>query len=204
MSTIGFVRAWVRLYTAGLPPGLRDSRREEIDADLWEQAHDADTGLRKGPPLATHLLFRMLLGVPDDMMWRLAHIRTGDGGREGVMEQARDYRTMTLTAGVVAAVLIGALLINTVTGEIEHQRQTDLAYHIGSGIMMTVYGPIGLAAIVGGFWFMRQAPMFCALLVTAGNAALAILTFWLVLPELIAAGISFYAIRRARRIQAGA
>lgn len=203
MSTIGFVRAWVRLYTAGLPPGLRDSRREEIDADLWEQAHDADTGLRKGPPLATHLLFRMLLGVPDDMMWRLAHIRTGDGGREGVMEQARDYRTMTLTAGVVAAVLIGALLINTVTGEIEHERQTDLAYHIGYGIMMMVYGPIGLVAIVGGFWFMRQAPMFCALLVAAGSVALAILVFWLVLPELIAAGISFYAIRRARRIQAG-
>lgn len=38
MSSTGFVRAWVRLCTAGLPPGLRDSRRDEIDADLWEQA----------------------------------------------------------------------------------------------------------------------------------------------------------------------
>ena len=203
MSSTGIVRAWVRLYTAGLRPGLRDARREEIDADLWEQAHDEETGLRDGPPLATHLLLRMLLGVPDDLMWRLAHIRTGDVGQEGVMEQARDYRTMTLAAGVIAAVMIGALLLNTVTGEIEHQRQTDLAHHIGYGIMMMVYGPIGLVAIVGGFWFMRQAPMFCALLVAAGSVALAILVFWLVLPELIAAGISFYAIRRARRIQAG-
>ena len=34
MSSTGVVRAWVCLYTAG----LRDSRRDEIDADLWEQA----------------------------------------------------------------------------------------------------------------------------------------------------------------------
>ena len=39
----------MRLYTAGLPPGLRDSRREEIAADLWEQVHDAETGLGEGP-----------------------------------------------------------------------------------------------------------------------------------------------------------
>jgi hypothetical protein len=139
----------------------------------------------------------MLLGIPDDLLWRLAHIRARD------MEQARDYRTVTAVAAGIAALMIGALLINTVIGEIEFYSQTDLAYHIGSGIMMMVYGPIGLVAIVGGFWFMRQAPMFCALIVTAGSVALSILVFWLVLPELIAAGISYYAIRRARRIQAG-
>ena len=46
--SVGFVRAWVRLYTAGLPPGLRDSRREEIDADLWEQAQEVETKLSGG------------------------------------------------------------------------------------------------------------------------------------------------------------
>ena len=35
----GVARAWVRLYTAGLRADVRDSRRAEIDSDLWEQQH---------------------------------------------------------------------------------------------------------------------------------------------------------------------
>ena len=69
--------------------------------------------------------------------------------------------------------------------------------------MLSVYGPVGLAAIVGGFLFMRKAPMLGALLVSAGSVALATLSFWLIVPEVLAIGLSFYAIRRARRIQAG-
>lgn len=38
---------------------------------------------------------------------------------------------------------------------------------------------------------------------TAGSVALAILVFWLIIPVLLAIGLSYYAIRRARRIQAG-
>lgn len=202
--SVSFVRAWVRLYTAGLPPGLRDSRREELDADLWEQGQEAEKSLMDSPALWTHLLLRWLLGLPDDLLWRLAHVRTKDvNTKEGAMVQARDYKTLTLVAGVIAAIMLGVLVINTVIGEIQFQRQDDFAFHIHHTVTMSVYGPGGLAAIVGGFWFMRRAPMFCALLVTAGSLALAILVFWLILPELIAAGISFYAIRRARRIQAG-
>ena len=202
--SVGLVRAWVRFYTAGLPPGLRDARREEIDADLWEHAHEAAMKLQDGPPLATHLLLRWLLGLPDDLLWRLAHIRTRDvNTKEGTMVQTRDYKTMTVVAGVIAAFVLGALIINTVIGEVEYQRQADVVFSVGQKAMALVYGPLGLAAIVGGFWFMRKAPMFCALLVTAGSMAIAILFFWLIVPELIAAGVSFYAIRRARRIQAG-
>lgn len=202
--SVGFVRAWVRLYTAGLPLSLRDSRREEIDADLWEQSQEAEMTLSDGPPLATHLLLRWLLGLPDDLLWRLANIRAKDGGmKEGDMMQTRDYKTMTVAAGVIAAFFLVALTVNTVVGEIGYQRQTDMELYIGHNVMMSVYGPVGLAAIVGGFWFMRKAPMLSALLVTAGSVALAILFFWLVVPELIAIGLSFYAFRRARRIQAG-
>ena len=67
MSGIGIVRTWVRLYTTGLPASLRDSRRDEIDSDLWEQAHEAEVGPNDGRSLATHLLLRMLLGFPDDL-----------------------------------------------------------------------------------------------------------------------------------------
>ena len=119
------------------------------------------------------------------------------------MVQTRDYKSMTVVAGVIAAFVLGALITNTVIGEIEYQRQADVAFYIGHGVMMSVYGPAGLAAIVGGFWFRRQAPMFGALLVTAGSVAIAILLFWLIVPELLAIGLSVYAIRGARRIQAG-
>ena len=60
--SVGFVRAWVRLYTAGLPPGLRDSRREEIDADLWEQSQEAETKLRDGPSLGDTLTAPLAAG----------------------------------------------------------------------------------------------------------------------------------------------
>ena len=202
--SVGFVRAWVRIYTAGLPPGLRDSRREEIDSDLWEQAQEAEMKLTDGPPLATHLLLRWLLGLPDDLLWRVAHIRARDvNTKEGAMVQTRDYKTMTVVAGLIAAFALGALIVNTVIGEIGYYRQADVAFYIHQSVMGLFYGPAGLAAIAGGFWIMRKAPMFGALLVTAGSVAIAILFFWLIIPEFIAAGISYYAIRRARRIQAG-
>ena len=119
------------------------------------------------------------------------------------MVQARDYKTMTVVVGVIAAIVLGVLLINTVIGEIGYYRQADFAFYIGHNVMLSIYGLAGLAAIAGGFMFMRKAPMFCALLVTAGSVAIAILLFWLIVPELLAIGLSFYAIRRARRIQAG-
>ena len=59
------VRAWTAIYTAGLAPGVRDARRREIASDLWESTHG------DGPrPGAAGLLMRLLLGVPDDLIWR--------------------------------------------------------------------------------------------------------------------------------------
>ncbi len=202
--SVSFVRAWVRVYTAGLPSGLRDSRREEIDADLWEQAQEAETNQWNGLPLATHLLLRWLLGLPDDLMWRLAHIRTRDvDTEEGAMTQTRDYKTMTVVTGVMATMLLVALLIRTVIAEIEYRRQADFAYLPDWTYVFYSLLPLSLIAIAGGFWFMRKAPVLGAILVTSGSVALAIMLYWLVIPELLAAGISFYAIRRAHCIQAG-
>ena len=62
---------------------------------------------------------------------------------------------------------------------------------------------MSLVAVVVGFWFMPKGPMLGALLVTSGSAALAVLFFWLIIPEVIAIGLSLYAFRRARRIQTG-
>ncbi len=116
--------------------------------------------------------------------------------------QTRDYKTTTVVAGVLAALLLAALFVRTVIAEIEFQRQADFAYLPDYTYVFFSLGPLSLAAIVGGFWFMRKAPALGALLVATGSVALAIMTYWLIVPVLLAIGLSFYAIRRARRILA--
>lgn len=72
-------RAWVRVYTIGMPADLRETRREEIDADLWDQEKDAQD---EGIPAAvseTEILLRAVLGVPDDLSWRFEAIHARRG-----------------------------------------------------------------------------------------------------------------------------
>jgi putative membrane protein len=57
-------RRWVRLYTAGLSPEVRDARRAEIESDLWENSSDSEETRRQ-------VLGRLLLGMPADLSWRL-------------------------------------------------------------------------------------------------------------------------------------
>jgi len=61
-------RHWTRLYTAGLPAAVRDTRRAEVESDLWESLLDA-TGSR-------HILARLALGVVDDLTWSLTQMDT--------------------------------------------------------------------------------------------------------------------------------
>ena len=67
--SVALVRAWTRLYTWRLPQSLRESRRAEIESDLWESCHDA--GPRLSP--AVQVIVRLLLGIPDDLQWRMTH-----------------------------------------------------------------------------------------------------------------------------------
>jgi cytochrome b6-f complex iron-sulfur subunit len=60
--------AWVRLYTLGLPAPVAGERRELIESDVWEQAHD-----EPGP--AASIVLRVLLGAPDDLIWRCVDAR---------------------------------------------------------------------------------------------------------------------------------
>ncbi|MDX6538583.1 MAG: hypothetical protein QOI71_193 [Gaiellales bacterium] len=80
MSTLVFalIRAWVRLYTRGVPAELRETRRAEIDSDLWEQVHDDQARGRRPPVTTLHVLGRVLRGVASDLSWRLEH-RPGRG-----------------------------------------------------------------------------------------------------------------------------
>jgi hypothetical protein len=87
------VRAWTRTYTSGLPAELRDARRDEIESDLWESAHDPGPSSRMA---AVQMIARMLIGMPDDVGWR-----NEQAGRR----VARRW-SVALAIGVVAVVAL--------------------------------------------------------------------------------------------------
>ena len=110
------------------------------------------------------------------------------------------YKTATVIAGIIAAVLLVALLVRTVIDELEYQRQADFAYLPDYSYVFYSMAPISLAAIVAGFGIMRKASVLGVLLVTSGSVAIAIMTYWLIVPIFLAVGLSAYAFRRAGRI----
>jgi hypothetical protein len=63
------VRAWTRLYTHGLPRTEQAARRAEIESDLWEFEHDPEAP--QGSWAAIQVLARLLIGIPDDLAWRM-------------------------------------------------------------------------------------------------------------------------------------
>ena len=195
----GFVQAWVRLYTIGLPPGLRDARRDEIDSDLWEQAHH--TGMHTTPSPTAHLLLRWLLGLPDDLLWRLAHIRSRDlDPKEGTMIQARDYKTLTVV--VMAALIITTIGFNVVDN-IEHYNDTNLVDQTLQNVVGYTLLIGGLLITIAGFAVMRRAPWPGAALAIGGVWTAALMVFWLILPLLLAAGVTVFVLTRARKTDGG-
>ena len=90
-AACALVRAWTAVYTAGLSPEARQVRREEIESDLWEWQHDA--GRARGARGAAHVALRLVLGVPDDLLWRVTHVT----------------HPRATAAGALATLLVGAL-----------------------------------------------------------------------------------------------
>jgi len=74
-ASSAIVRTWTRLYTWRLPALARDTRRGEIESDLWEFAHDG--GSDRGVTPAFHVLARLVAGIPDDVSWRASHVTVG-------------------------------------------------------------------------------------------------------------------------------
>jgi hypothetical protein len=66
------VRAWVALYTWGLPLDVRERRRGEIDSHLHEQCmHDLETLHHSPRSTGLRVLWRCILGLRDDVSWRI-------------------------------------------------------------------------------------------------------------------------------------
>src|SRR5688500_16657696 len=91
----GCVRAWTWLYTWGLPSHERAARRNEIASDLWE--FESDVAGNHGVGATFQVLLRLLIGIPDDLGWR--------------MEQAAACGTLTQGGVALSGRVIGAALL---------------------------------------------------------------------------------------------
>jgi hypothetical protein len=104
-GSVRLVRGWVQLYTRGLPDGVRDGRRDELEADLWDEAAEAaDLGNER--LIGRARLSRLLRGMPADIAWRIEQVSREDPqGRQDMVTTRRD-----LVWGVIGAGL-GAVFI---------------------------------------------------------------------------------------------
>ena len=90
------VRAWVDLYTRGLPEPARAARRDEVDDDLWCQHEEARAIGRSTSSVNTEMFTRLLFGMPADVSWRVS------SGREGGPELEREPSTGARILGILA------------------------------------------------------------------------------------------------------
>ena len=69
---MSLVRGWFHLYTLGLPTEIQHRRRAELESDLWEQQADPDRDNDRPELIGMEILSRMMLGIADDLSWRIS------------------------------------------------------------------------------------------------------------------------------------
>jgi hypothetical protein len=68
--SVSVIRAWVALYTRGLPEPFAEERRAVIEAELWDEA-EAARWLDETSGLARQRWSRWVRGLPADISWRI-------------------------------------------------------------------------------------------------------------------------------------
>jgi hypothetical protein len=98
------VLVWTHLYTWRLERSVRQARRAEIESDLWEQRKEAPANLR----LALHIVGRLVLGVPDDVRWRVERVSS-----------RRAYARRPVVWTVASAAVLACLWIGIAVGPVD-------------------------------------------------------------------------------------
>lgn len=140
--------AWVRLYTARLPETFRNSRRAEVDADLWEHQHDRLACRTPAWITATEIVLRTCLGVLDDLAWRFEvrraiRRRSNDGRISMLRFTSRQTRWMGL-AGLAGGLLWAINLVTLIVG-----RRIDSPIAWGLSVVPALAAALLLTGLVG-------------------------------------------------------
>jgi hypothetical protein len=169
------VRAWVTLYTTGLPWAIREDRRQEVASDLAEETMDA---VRHGVArdLGRARVRRWLLGVPADIVWRIReaplYARSATAPRLWVPTSRWSFALLAVVAiGTVGGlVLVGLPLLGGSLGTTTWAGNGPVLFCLAaSGIVLGIpiavprpglgAGITGLAAAIG--WITTPALWGC-------------------------------------------
>jgi hypothetical protein len=110
---IRVARHWVRLYTAGLPPEIREARRAELESDLWEQEYETAAAHGRPTKTAMQVFHRLVRGIPADLCWRQQQggarllRKAGRGAVEGTRRTTAAFARHWVV-GLVVLALAGA------------------------------------------------------------------------------------------------
>ena len=197
------VRGWVWLYTLGLPLETRNTRRIEIDSDLWEQTHAWGVHSPTTSGIASSVFLRCLRGVPADLLWRFSKARTHRSSTEGTraLQKLTLGSSFGLATIIIMAILVVASIALIAVHTIEYNDPSTrlmvpwLKYALGFLLLA-----LGLVSTGGGFGLIRRAPWLGAVLTASGIWMVAVLFYWMwfPVPLFIAAGVSVFAIRWAK------
>ena len=216
---VALTRSWTAFYTRGLPPDLRSRRREEIESDLWEQRRQAGSQRETQLGTALHILLRLVLGAPSDLVWR---VETGSAVRSGKELNVKDKRWTLRRVGALifaAAVLpIPPSWIKSAAAAVNpsaREESTLSAVLLGIGAhacampialgLMTIFweglaisvarfaegsAEVGVGlAALAGLYLARTTPAFGVALVAGSTVAMAFLATW-ALPGIIVIGLA--------------
>ena len=140
MSAYGIVRglgrAWVRVYTAGLPREDRERRRDEIDSDLYE--YESERGYGGMGAVGS----RFVRGVPADIAWRV----------ERSMHTEMEDDLVDTWPGLIAVVLVLAIAVTSLVYAILH-----VFGYFGDG--HRIYGLIQVGLLVASLVLLRGLSM---------------------------------------------
>lgn len=149
------VRVWTRAYTAGLDPSVRESRRAEIDSDLWEHARVAREAAAAAPrSVAGQMLARCLLGMAADLTWRSqTATRPSRLGMEGVPMNDRIRRNWWIPAPVILLGLSALFVLTHIVGDGYESSWS----HTASGWDPSTPERIGAVSLFGLFFVILPA-----------------------------------------------
>lgn len=108
--SVSVIRAWVALYTRGLPEPLAQARRAVIDGDLWDEA-EAARWLDETSGLPRRRWSRWVRGLPADISWRLeSQARIANRPRRMDMRVSKVQLAAIGAVGILYAVMIVGLM----------------------------------------------------------------------------------------------
>lgn len=194
-AAAALARRWVGWYAGFVGTEAAERRRAEIDSDLWEQRADARETGRRSFAVAGSIAWRVVGGMPDDLLWVRTQRLAMRGQRADRKASAMNSLGHTLARWwwVAGAAVLAAFFL-----------------YVGIDNLVGEYAPLpegavqcfaAVALLVGGIALRVKAPRLSAALIAA--PALPAMSLWwawpvAVLGALVAIGAIAEIVRLSR------